>query len=351
MTKRKEWLLYGAYGYTGRLILEEALKRGHRPVISGRSESKLSELSRQFGVEAIPVGLKDRRALQELLKDFPLVLNAAGPFVNTAEPIVEACLQSGTDYLDITGEVPVFEYLFSLERKAKDCGIRIIPGVGFDVVPTDCLANYLHKKLPDASELELAFAGLSRISRGTLRTMIEGITSGGFTRREGKLVPLKLGKLTKKIKIFGRTFTFVAIPWGDLSTAYRSTGIPDITTYMAYPEMIARSMRFTEPVLRALFKFPLIRKTAQYIVKHTFSGPDEGLREKGRAFVWGMVKNDKGETLEACLETIEVYKFTAKSSILCVEKTMKLKEPGVFTPATAFGFDLVLEIEGTRRTG
>ncbi len=349
MHRSSKWLLFGAYGYSGRLILEEALRRGHRPIIAGRDEKKLSAISQLFGLEKRAFSLNDRETLKRAIEDVSLVLNAAGPFIYTFEPLCSACIETGKHYVDITGEIPVFERAFTFDRDAQRRKICVLPGAGFDVVPTDCLAKYLSEKLPDATELELAFAGLSKMSRGTLRTMIEFLPKRGLIRRDGELVSVPVGANVKEIEFPGRRLTVMSIPWGDLSTAYRSTGIKNITTFMAYPRRIAYSMRYTGPLLARILSFGLLRRAIQFIVKRFVSGPDESLRSTGKAFVYGRVSNSKGDVKEAWLETIEVYRFTAISAVRCVENIIEMSPSGVLTPSLAFRSDFVLQIGGTKR--
>lgn len=179
-----QWLLYGANGYTGELIAREAVRRGQRPILAGRGAAQVEALARELGCEARVFDLAQPR-----LEGVSLVLHCAGPFLHTSKPMVDACLAAGAHYLDITGEIAVFEAIFRRDAEARQRGIALIPGAGFDVVPTDCLAAMLHRRLPDAHELWLAFAQRrGGISRGTLKTMIEGLGHGGAIRKDGKIV-------------------------------------------------------------------------------------------------------------------------------------------------------------------
>lgn len=349
MNNNPKWILYGAYGYTGKLLLEEAIKRGHRPIIAGRNEKKLSELVEKFNVEKIVINLEDESKLTESLEGVELILNSAGPFIYTAGPILKACLRTKTNYIDITGEIPVFQKVFELDREAKEKGICMLPGAGFDVVPTDCLAKYLSERMSDAVSLELAFLGLTVPSAGTAKTMVEMLPEGGLVRRKGKLVRQALGEGVKRIRFPNREFLAVPIPWGDLETAYRSTGIPDITTLIVYPETLIRGMKIFSPLVKKLTKPTIIRRILQRAIERTISGPDEMMRERGKSYIYGVVRNGRGETKEAWLETPEVYKFTALSGIRCVEGILSRKPTGALTPSLAFGADFVFQIEGTKR--
>src|SRR5690242_4394080 len=98
------FVIYGATGFTGRLMLDGALALGLRPVLSGRDEGRLGALAEQLGLEYRVARLGDPAALDEALRGMRVVLHAAGPFSETSRPMVDACLRAGVHYLDITGE-------------------------------------------------------------------------------------------------------------------------------------------------------------------------------------------------------------------------------------------------------
>ncbi|MEP6985562.1 MAG: saccharopine dehydrogenase NADP-binding domain-containing protein, partial [Chloroflexota bacterium] len=98
-----DWMIYGATGYTGKLVAEEAVRRGHKPLLAGRSAAKLRPLAESLGLEYAVVSLDDADALAKAVGSVELVYNAAGPFIFTSDRILRACLQTGVHYLDITG--------------------------------------------------------------------------------------------------------------------------------------------------------------------------------------------------------------------------------------------------------
>lgn len=346
----KKWLIYGAYGYTGVLVAEEALRRGHKPVLAGRSAEKLAPLANRLGLESIVIDLNDENALAKTLADFDLVFHAAGPFIHTSAPMVRACLKSKTNYLDITGEVPVFEQNFALDQQAKEAGIAIISGVGFDVVPTDCLAKYVAEKISDPLDLELAFAAPGGTSSaGTTKTMLEHMPAGVIARRNGQLIRVDMRKGERRIDFSDRERIVLPISWGDLATAFYSTGIPNITTYLAFPENLASRMRWIAPIGRRLMAFGPARRLAQKWVEKSIHGPDEQTRKTARCYLWACATNRKGDQHQAWLETPEGYHFTALAGVRCVEKIFAAYPKGALSPAMAFGADFVLEIPGTKR--
>ena len=350
MTRKSPWLLYGATGYTGRLILEAALRRGHRPRLAGRSRGKLEALARPHGLEFHVAPLDDPGALRAALEPVELVLHAAGPFVTTARPVREAALHRGAHYLDITGEIPVFEESFREDARAQARGVTVMSGVGFDVVPTDCLGRFVAEQVPGATRLELAIALVGAASAGTAKSALLQLPSGGLVRRAGRLEPLRLGSGARSIAFADRTRRALPIPWGDLSTAYRTTGIGDITTYMAVPAAAARLAPAVMPVLQALLRSKRGSAAMERWVERHYPGPDAELRSRSRALVWARAAREDGTHAQAWLETQDGYDFTALAALHAVERVLEHPRPGAQTPARAFGADFVLSIEGTKRS-
>lgn len=342
------WMIYGATGFTGELIIQEAINKGHHPIIAGRNSEKIYKLASEYKLPYRIFPLDNIAEVAKNISDVHLVLHCAGPFVETFQPMVTACLQSRVHYLDITGEIPVFEEQFSLHEKAISSEILILSGVGFDVVPTDCLARHVAELLPDAVSLDIAFAGISQMSPGTAKSMVEAIPRGGLVRRNHKLefYPLGKGSRRQKFSKMGE-LTIVPIPWGDLSTAYRSTQIPNITTYAVYPDWMVNMIGLFEPVIRNSFSLDWVRGAVKSIIDHTIKGPQEEMRQNGMSCIYAKVTNHQGVSKEAWLETLEGYLFTAKASVLSVEKVLKGKYSGALTPSLAFGKDFILEIPGT----
>ena len=344
------FLLYGATGYTGRLIARLAADRGHRPVLAGRTPETVAALAAELGLEHVAVGLDEPAALDRALDGVPLVLHAAGPFSRTAAPMVEACLRTGTHYLDITGEIAVFEALAARAREAARAGVVVLPGVGFDVVPTDCLAMHLHRRLPSATRLRLAIRALSSASHGTAQTAVENAGAGGAARVAGRIVrvPAAHDQVTATFSD-GATRVCTAIPWGDVSTAFHSTGIPNVTTYAALPPGAVRAMkasRWLGPVLRAAPVQALLRGA----VRRRVAGPDAEARAAGRSFVWGEATDGAGGRAVARWAGPEGYAFTADAALRAAHAVLDGRAAAGFqTPSLAFGPDFALEMDGATR--
>lgn len=326
-------MIYGANGYTGELIAREAVRRGMKPVVAGRSAEKIEPLARELGLEwrTFDVDRADLRGIA-------LVLHCAGPFVHTSKPMVRACLEAGAHYLDITGEIGVFESVFRRDADAKERGVTLMPGVGFDVVPTDCLAARLAARLPGADELWLAFySHRGGVSPGTAKTSIEGAAKGGWIRRDGRLTPVPLLFDVREIPFSVGNRLCVTIPWGDLATAYRSTGIPNIRVYTGRSRKSIDRLRRMAPLL-PLLRLSLVRRIAQFFAGRR-PGPSADQRAAARVYLWGRVARGSDE-VTMTTDVAEGYTFTVLSSLAAVERILGgAAKPGAWTPAQLFGAD------------
>ncbi len=344
------FLLYGSYGYTGSLIAEQAVSQGIRPILSGRDARRLHSQANQLGLECHPVDLDDARGLEVALKEVPLVLNCAGPFVHTFQPVVEACLRLRRHYLDITGEIGVLEALAALDDKARAAGVMLLPAVGFDVVPSDCLALYLKQHLPQATHLALATSwSAGGFSRGTALTGIEGLSAAGVVRKDGKLVPEPLLGKTRQVD-FGRgAQTAMNIPMADTETAYYTTGIPNIDTYMVMPGYGLRMRSFMRPFI-GMARFRLVHWALQQMVKLLPPGPTATARRQGRSRLWGEVRDDQAQLIAARMETPDGYELTSATALEAVRRVMAGEvRPGFQTPGRLFGADFILGFSGVQR--
>ena len=245
------WLIYGANGYTGALVARLAATLGHRPILAGRNADRVCTLAESLRLERRLFSLDVPPRIDEALSGMSLVLHCAGPFSRTSRPMADACLRTGTHYLDLTGEVAVIEALAARDAEARARGVMLLPGCGFDVVPSDCLALHLRNRLPGARRLALACAGFGGLSRGTAVTAIEGLGGRGWVRRSGVLSPVPAAWKTRRIDFGEGKRPAITIPLGDLSSAWHSTGIPDIEVYLA-----------AAPGLRALLRGQPVHRPA-----------------------------------------------------------------------------------------
>lgn len=344
-------VLYGSYGYTGELIVQECKRNNLSVLLVGRKEAKLQVQSTSSNFPYEVADVTDDRKLVSILQRASLLIHCAGPFQYTAHQLVKACLEAGTHYTDISGEFEVFESLTQYTKEAKAKQLVVMPGVGFDVVPSDCLALHLKNRLPSATHLQLAFTmGKGGLSRGTSKTMIEGMGNGSHVRENGKLKHVALGERIKEIDFGSFKRTTLCIPWGDISTAWRSTGIPNIEVYSGVSASAIRGAKWSN-YLGWLLRSRWVKNLLHKQVDRKPAGPSEKRRNEGRSYLWGRVWDTSGQESITRLETINGYSLTAKTAVLIAKKILASSiKAGYSTPALYFGADLILEIETTSRT-
>jgi short subunit dehydrogenase-like uncharacterized protein len=342
-------LIYGANGYTGKLITQEAKNNGVIVEIAGRNKKSIEKISKDTGFPFHICELNDSAKLESLLKEFDIVIHCAGPFSETAIPMVEACINSKTNYLDITGEIWVFEDIMKYDEEAEKAGITLIPGVGFDVVPTDCLAGYLKEKLPSGTSLELAFVGSKTgMSRGTAVTMAKNISKGGFIREKGLIKNVPLAYEVKELRFAHRKQWCMTIPWGDLMTSYHQTQIPNIKILSgASIKMIKKIKKYRS--LKFILGISWVQKIVRRKIENSVKGPNKEDLEKGKTYVLGTISDNDGNSFTAELITPEAYYLTAKTALASALKLGNNKLKGYLTPAQAFGKDYILEFENVER--
>ena len=347
----KTFLIYGSYGYTGQLIANLAVQRGLRPVLAGRDEKRLRAQAESLDLEFHAFSLEDTPSLYSALQDVEGVLHCAGPFVHTFRQMAEACLVTRRHYLDISGEIPGFEALAQMDDDAKRAEVMLLPGAGYDIVPSDCLAMHLKKRLLSATYLRLYIRGVrGGFSRGTARSAIENMHRGGMIRRNKKLVQVPPAWKVLEID-FGRgPVKVVSIGWGDVSTAYHSTGIPNIQTYMAFPPTAIEAWRTMRMIGPLLYTRPVkgLLKQALRLVR---SGPTEEQRRNGFSLIVGEAFNDDGGSVSSKLRTPEGYSMTALATVEIIKRILSGDfKPGFQTPSLAYGADFILGFEGVERT-
>ena len=351
--KSHQFLLYGANGYTGRLIARFAHLYGLSPILAGRSGEVLKVMAKQLNLPFKIIELDDEQALIAALQEVKVVLHAAGPFEHTARKMADACLKSGTHYLDINGDISVFEMLKAYHQQAVEAGIMIMPGVGFDVVPTDCVALLLKNKMPEAVKLELAFASTGGgLSHGTATTMATKLGEGGVARIDGKITKVRLGAKGMLVDFFRGTsqpakkLFVMSIPWGDVSTAHTTTGIPNIETFTGISKKLYYVLK-AQGLFNWLLRTSLVRNIAIKKIKALPAGPTDEQRKNAKSLVWGRVTAADGRAKIAKLCGPDGYTLTMYSALIIIQKVVAGNfQPGFQTPAKQYGPGIIEEVPG-----
>jgi len=343
---KKKWMIYGANGYTGQLIAREARERGLKPILAGRNRKSIESIAAETGFDSMVFDLEDTPAMNKALQGISIVLHCAGPFSATSQPMIEACLRNHCHYLDITGEISVFASAHKRSDEAAHADIVLMPGVGFDVVPTDCLAAKLVGALPAATALTLAFEAGGDMSPGTAKTSIEGLAGGGCVREDGKLKWVPLAWKTREIRFRHGKRLAVTIPWGDVFTAYISTGVPDIEVYMSAPPssiLQMKRLRMLKPLLTMSWVQNLMKKR----IEKSVTGPQGSERQTTQMQLWGEASTANGRSVSATMTTPNGYDVTVTASLGIVEYLLENDvEGGFYTPSLLMGADYATRLPG-----
>lgn len=341
-----KWMIYGAYGYTGKITAIEAKKRGMKPLLAGRDSEKTKTLAESLDLPWTAFSLDDQSALEKALSDIELVLNCAGPFSQTSKPMLDACITCHCHYLDITGEIDVFDYAHSRDDDARRADVVVIPGVGFDVVPTDCLAATLAGVLPSANHLTLAFSAGGGPSPGTAKTSVEGLGKGGRIRKDGEITQVPLAWKTRKIPFASGERHAMTIPWGDVFTGFISTGIPNIEVFLSVSPKTAaqaRRLRMVQPLL----KLKAVQSFMKSRIEKKIQGPDDSARESSDCQLWGEVISYDGRRVSGTMQTPNGYALTVSGSLGVVEFLLEnTPEGGYYTPSLLMGADYAASLPG-----
>ncbi len=346
----KNFLIYGSYGYTGQLIVELAVKAGMRPILAGRDERKLRRQAGKYHLEYRAFSLDETAKLDSALLDVDAVLHCAGPFVLTFRQMAEACIRTKCHYMDISGEIEGFEALAKMGDEAKKADIMILPGGGFDVVPSDCLAAYLHQQLPTATHFRLFLRGIGGgVSRGTARSGIENMHRQGRIRKDGRIIQVPPAWQILE-QDFGRgAVKVVSVGWGDVSTAYYSTGIPNIETYFAFPNFAIQFLKLSRTIGPLVYSRP-VRNLLKWLIGFVIpSGPTHQQNETGFSLMVGEMR-DNDRVVRAKLQVPEGYRCTALTTVEIMKRILNGDfKTGFQTPSLAYGADFILQFDGVKR--
>lgn len=345
-------LIYGATGYTGGLIAREAVRLGLAPVLAGRNAETLSPLARELGCEPRVASLEDPEGIEKMLAGVGVLLLAAGPFASTCEPMLLACLRNRIHYLDISGEIPVMDGVRGYHREALERRVMLMPGVGFDVVPSDCLALRVAQRLPSARWLRVGLSGLTVISRGSASTLVERVGRGVLIRRNGELIESAPGLLQHEFDFGSGLRRCLAVSWGDVATAYYTTGIPNIEVYCEADAVMRLTLLSGRHLAQAGALFPGAPELIWKPLMRTFlgtiaSGPTLEQRLAARCSIVVEAVDARGGRAASRALTPDTYTFTARSAATLARRVLDGDwEPGFQTPARVFGAGLVSLFDG-----
>lgn len=339
-------VLYGATGYTGRLIAAELATAGRSCILAGRDAARLIAVRDKLcpNAEVIPVGLGDKEGLERLARRGRVLISAAGPYITMGPPVMQACLAAGTPFLDVTGEQAYLRWAHEQDNAAKDAGVPVVNAMGFDVVPSDIAALISTTAMRDVVSVDLGIYASTGFSRGTRNSM--AATAGkGWWFDGGRFRHGPPGR-------FMRTFQFpevgektgIFIPWGDVVTAPRTTGAQSVRTFFIAGQSTAQRMHRAWPITAVAWKTPLVRHQLKKKAARVKDGPSDEARAKAKFSILAEATDADGIIQRGLVTGRDPYGFTAASVVhgagIVVDHGLA---PGVWTPTQAFTFGPFVE--------
>lgn len=317
-------LIYGATGYTGKLVAMQARDTQLSFEIAGRDAAQVAALADQLGVPFRAFALDDPATIRAGLAGITVVLNCAGPFASTARPLMEACIACGVHYLDITAEYKVYALAEAWSERAAAAGVMLLPGVGWDVVPSDCLAMYVAAKVDRPQRLRIALQVANSMSRGSVTSVGEILGVGLLVRADGAIVA-KPDAAPARFDFGAGPVDSVPLSFGDLVTAWKSTGIPNIEMFVNIKDNV-----LPEGVVAMA------------------EGPSREERDANRASAVAEATGIDGTVARARIDTVNGYSYTPVAAVEALRLLVSGQfKPGFQTPATVFGTSFAASIAGT----
>ncbi len=340
-------MLYGANGFTAGIMLPKLKVLSCKIILAGRNKEAIALIAKKYGYETRIFDLDHAQIVEKNLQDCGLLLNCAGPFTKTAWPLASACVKVRCHYFDITGELSVFQSLFSLNEAARAAKVSIIPGMGFDIVPSDCLAKMLAEQLPDASSIMIAISTKNtRASHGTMKTLFLNIGMMSLASRNGVgIEPVAKDDTHRNVTFNGRTIMCMRAPLADLFCTPKSTGIEHVDTYLAMPKQFERIVPIVN-IVRNLAQRPALNKLFAKAIELLPNGPTAAQQQKGCAYIYGEARTNDNRIARAQLRTHEPYVYTGDALIKGAERFLREGLAcGFQTPSLAFGSHFAVEVD------
>jgi short subunit dehydrogenase-like uncharacterized protein len=343
-TQKGPIVVYGASGYTGRLVAEELRRRGADFRIAGRSASKLEQLSARLGgVDFTAASLDQPAALRALLEPCAAVIACAGPFTVHGEPLLAAAAETGTHYLDTTGEQPFIKLVFDrYGAMAAANGAALVSGMGFDYVPGDLIASLTAADMGPLDEIVIAYAvrGFAP-TRGTSSSALEMMRGGDLEWRQGRWQPAPRspdgGSWRFPAPIGERRM--LRYPAGEQVTVPQHVETARVRTLlsgMMLPPRLMPLLPLTMPAVGLAMRSPL-RRLASAVISRMPEGPSEDDRRKSR-FTIVCEASAGSRKRRGSVSGPDLYGLTART---IVEGALQAADPsfersGALAPAQAF---------------
>ena len=272
--------VFGATGYTGRLIAQELRRCDVRLLLAGRDAGKLDALAAQLGGAETQVAVVgDQASLDTLARRARVLINCVGPFVDLGEPVVRAAIAAGAHYVDTTGEQPFLQAMLVHDTWAKAQGVAVIPALAFEIALSDCGAALAAAELDEVDGISVIYAMRFHASQGTKRTALRMLQNGGLAYSAGAWIaepPARRSLFVELPRPLGR-LSAVSFPSAEVMTIPRHVPVREVRAYISVPVVAARLLSATGALVSSLARSPVAR-LGEWLLGSGTDGPDEATR-------------------------------------------------------------------------
>lgn len=344
--------VYGATGYTGRLVARELCRSGVGFTLAGRNPGKLEKLATEVheareddgpAPEFRAVRVDDARGLRDLFSQCRAVISCAGPFSLHGEPVLAAALDAGAHYLDTTGEQPFMLTAFeSYGSRAREAGLVVLPAMGYDYVPADLLVAMTAGDLASADRVRIGYHSPFQPSRGTARSSLEMFKGGDLEWRDGALRPAPQ-QVSRPDFDFGSPFgrkRMMRFPSGEHLTVPRHLAVRSVETSMSADSILPERLTPLMPILARPAGIAM-RTPAKMVINRMIglmpegAGPED---RRGTRFAIGCEIHTGSGMRLARMTGTDVYGLTAalvvKGALAAADG--RIDAAGALSPAEAF---------------
>jgi saccharopine dehydrogenase (NAD+, L-lysine-forming) len=341
-SKDYPWMIYGASGLSGELIARKAVAQGLRPILAGRDATAVRKLAEDLDLSWRSFEINDWGRFRREISPMNLLVNAAGPLMQTSVLVAESCLAAHTHYFDLNNQIPSLVAMYTLDAEAKEKNLTLLPGLALSPAVSNCLVKHLHTLFPDADAVDIALEPfMRRHSPGAHLTIVENILEGGFRRRGGFLERCWFGEGLIEMELPTGSRRLFPGALGDIEAAYRCTGIPNITAYI-----VTDIPSFSNGVRRAA------APASVHPLFNEFSRQPWDDKDTSTSLVWVRMSKLGKRSLEGWIQFGEAHEFTAAVMVAGVSRLAN-NDPlstGAHTPATALGADFILDLPDVKRS-
>jgi short subunit dehydrogenase-like uncharacterized protein len=356
----------GATGYTGGLIVRELRRQGVRVLAAGRNREKLRRLSAEMKeLDTAEADAGDRGSLDRLARRSSVIVNTAGPFIDSGEPVIRAAVANGVHYLDTTGEQPFMKAMLTHDAWAREQHVAVVSAQAFEIAVADCAAAIAAEGFRDVASVQVTYATRFHASQGTQRTVLRMLQSAGYAYVGGKWVeeaPAAHVRVAEFPPPTGRV-TALSFPSAEVITIPRHLTTRQVRVFMAVPSLAGPILSTTAPALRALMRSPIARIAARFVGSGT-AGPDEATRRRDEFHIAVDVRGVRRGTASHRRMLVHGHDPYGLTAVIAAHAAMLMSQSdydrsGVLPPAAAFepyalmeylqGFGLTYEVVDGRK--